>query len=533
MARIRSEAGPCTLQSGVCVHAIEAMRLRDEVARLRRDLAGQEGRVRRYENSTTPGMHGYNEERAKVRAAEERMLAAEEGRDVNENHTIGPPARHAGQQHGMEPVRTIKHEQEQCPRCGGHHVKRRRAYCKVIVDFDGDSRTMVVTLHTGHAVRCDTCRRTFKPDFPSIAGTCFGITALTHILEYAGKKNTDGDISYYLEKLYGHDCSANTIWNARKAIARTLAPTIQRIVDEMKKAPYLMIDETTYRYKKKKIYIWVVRTDTATLVVPAMGRGEIHAPGFLEQLGHIPVVVDGYSVYTGMFGIRQRCWAHVLLKAEEVYIRCRDPALKKVYLGLYHRLRNIHRRAKDIAKGTIHSGGADAATCLQMEREVAPIVAAYDGTGFDTHLENAMPHLFTFLRYPGLPSTNNATERDIRDAVVVQRRFRHKFVTSTGMWVFSMIHSFVSTCRKMRVAPGRMFMKIATMPGFDVISYGLSVLHPIWRCRPPHHAGQGLSQNPDHPRAGSTGRGATPAPPRNAAPTTIRRAESDRPTTMM
>ena len=235
---------------------------------------------------------------------------------------------------------------------------------------------------------------------------------------------------------------------------------------------------------------WVVRTDTATLVVPAMGRGEIHMPGFLKQLSHIPVVVDGYSVYTGTFRTRQRCWAHILLKAEEAYIRCKDPARKKVYLKLYHRLRNIHRKAKRIAEATAPTGGAGTDVCLRLEREAALIAAAYGNDRFATHLENALPHPFTFLRYPGLPSTNNATERDIRDAVVVQRRFRHKFATPAGMWVFSVLHSFAGTCRKMRVAPGRMFVRLATQPGFDVIQYGLSVLHPRALPAPaPHVAG--------------------------------------------
>ena len=478
IARIRGEAGACALQSGVCAHAAEAVRLQDEVSRLNRKLAGQEGRVRRYENSTTPGMHGYNEERAAVRAAEERMLAAEEGRETDENHTIGPPPGHAGQRREVEPVRTIRHQYDRCPGCGNDCIKQRRFYSKVIADFEGDSRTITVTLHTGHAVRCDMCRRTFKPDFPSIEGTGFGITVLGYILEYAVKKNTDGDIAYYMDHLYGHPCAANTIWNARRAMAHILAPTVRAIVEELKKAPYLMIDETTYRYKKKKIYVWVVRTDTATLVVPAMGRGDIHMPEFLKQLSHIPVVVDGYSVYTGAFRIRQRCWAHILPRAEEAYIRCEDPARKKVHLELYHRLRNMHRKAKRIAEATAPAGGADAATCLRMERDVASIVAAYGDDGFATHLGNAMPHLFTFLRYPGLPSTNNATERDIRDDVVVQRRFRHHSATPAGMWVFSMLHSFASTCRKMRVAPGQMFERLATQPGFDAISYGLSVLRP-------------------------------------------------------
>jgi len=107
IAEAESRTSPCDLQSGICVHAAEAMQLRDEVARLQKKL---DGRVRHYENATTPGRHGYNEARASVRAEEERMHAAEEGREVVENHTIGPPLGHAGQQSEIEPMRIVLYE---------------------------------------------------------------------------------------------------------------------------------------------------------------------------------------------------------------------------------------------------------------------------------------------------------------------------------------------------------------------------------------------------------------------------------------
>lgn len=507
IAEAESRTSPCDLQSGICVHAAEAMQLRDEVARLQKELDGLDGRVRRYENATTPGRHGYNEARASVRAEEERMHAAEEGREVVENHTIGPPLGHAGQQSEIEPMRTKKHEYERCPRCKGRHIRMRKEHSKIVVDFDGEYRDMIVTLHTGHAIRCDTCCSTFKPKFPSIQGTSFGITALCHILEYAGKKNTDKDIAEYMANLYKHKCTPNCILNARKAIARVLEHTTRRIIEELSKAPYLMIDETTYRYKKKQIYVWVIRTDTTTIVVPSMGRGELNAPGFLKPLKHIPVVVDGYAVYPNMFAVIQRCWAHVLLKSEEAYIRCKNTALKKIYMELYHRLRNIHRKAKRVAESTAPMGGAGTDVCLQLQREVEPIIAAYGNDGFATHLRNALPNLFTFLRYPGMPSTNNATERDIRDAVVVQRRFRHKFASPTGMWVFSILHSFISTCKKMRVVPMHMFNKVVTQSGFDVVSYGLSVLNPKALPVPPKHIGVETElECPIKPDAGDTRR---------------------------
>ena len=106
------------------------------------------------------------------------------------------------------------------------------------------------------------------------------------------------------------------------------------------------------------------------------------------------------------------------------------------------------------------------------------MVAAYGKDSFGTHPENAMPNLFTFLRYPGMPSTNNETEQDIRDAVVVQRKIRQKFVTPEGMQVFSIMMSFHSTCRKLNVIPSEMFERMIESPGFDFMSYGLSVLNP-------------------------------------------------------
>ena len=41
--------------------------------------------------------------------------------------------------------------------------------------------------------------------------------------------------------------------------------------------------------------------------------------------------------------------------------------------------------------------------------------------------------------HPGMPPTNNDTERDIRDAVVVQRKIRRRFVNARGRHVFSVI----------------------------------------------------------------------------------------------
>lgn len=527
MARLRAELTALSPESDGAAPE-EVRRLKAELAQVKKELEGRTGQLRRYENSTTPGRHGYNEDRARTHAEEQRMLAEETGDAIPENHKIGPPDGHPGARNQPRWNDVVEHHTERCPRCGNTHLKPRKLHSKTIIDFEGESRWMCVTLHRGRAVRCDICRMTFKPKFPSIGGTAFGIGVLGHILEYTGKKNTDGDIAYYMENLHGHTCAANSVWNARRALADMLAPVVRRIIDELRRAPYLMIDETPYPYKKGTAYVWVVRTDTASLVVPAAGRAGANAPEFLNELRHMPVVVDGYAVYYSLFDVIQRCWAHILLKAEEVHIRCKDPAQSAVYMKLYHRLCNIHRRAKGIAGATLYSGGADARTCLDLEREVAGIAAAYGDGDFATHLNNALPNLFTFLRHPGMPSTNNDTERDIRDAVVMQRRFRHKFARPEGMRVFSVLMSFHSTCRKLGVVPRIMFERMFESPGFDMVSYGLSALNPPALPAPPstggveHDSGReetpaGLPTGPDI----RSGRGAAAGRPHRIPATII------------
>ena len=87
-------------------------------------------------------------------------------------------------------------------------------------------------------------------------------------------------------------------------------------------------------------------------------------------------------------------------------------------------------------------------------------------------LTNAAPNLLTFLRYPGMPPTDNGTGSDIRDAVVLQRKFRHKFVSPEGMHVFSVVQSFNRTCRKLGLVPWMCVEKIAENPDYNIFEAG-------------------------------------------------------------
>ena len=209
----------------------------------------------------------------------------------------------------------------------------------------------------------------------------------------------------------------------------------------------------------------MVRSDNATLVLPMATRGEIVITEHLSGLLHIPVTTDGFAPYLKYFKILQRCWAHILRDAEAAYVLLeKDDPDRLYYRHMYRKLLTIFRDAKAVATKTADAGGADLHTCAKFEQRVMRIVSAYGTHKFATTLKGAAPNLFTFLRYPGMPPTNNPTERDIRDTSVVQRKIRHQFMNSRGMRVFSMIQSFNSTCRKQGLVPWKCMAKIVDDP---------------------------------------------------------------------
>ena len=67
----------------------------------------------------------------------------------------------------------------------------------------------------------------------------------------------------------------------------------------------------------------------------------------------------------------------------------------------------------------------------------------YGALKFAVTLYNTADNLFQFLRYPGMPPTNNS-DLDVCDWVVPQRNKHHKFMTQNDMMIFGILQSYTS-----------------------------------------------------------------------------------------
>ena len=407
-----------------------------------------------------------------------KAIDDEQAQNDATERTGGPTEGHTGCSHSNRPVRKVWHFKTRCTHCGATGCLRRgkRAAVELCNDFDGDRMRIEVVCHIGYHYACWACGGQQGPDLPTLKGTSFGPKALGVIVHLAGKKSVDADIAELFGDMFDFPVAETTIWNARQAAATMLEFTTKQIVAVLKKSKFLGVDETYYSINGEKGYVWVVRSDRATLVLAMPTRGATVVTEHMSELLHIPTTADGYSVYLTHFKILQRCWAHILRRAEEAYIHLpKEDPKRMVYYGLFRQLLEIFHDAKRVAARTAKDSGADMKVCLDFERRVKALVSAYGDHEFAVHLKNAAPYMFTFLRYPGMPPTNNDTERDIRDSVVIQRKIRRQFVNSLGMHVFSVIQSFNSTCRKLGLVPWKCIRKIYTDPFFNIFQAGPEV----------------------------------------------------------
>ena len=382
---------------------------------------------RRYEHQNLSGKTEYTRKRSRV--SEDMTQEAEDA--AGSSKKTGPPAGHKGCSHSNKPVRKVWHVFARCANCGGRHIKRGRCRCRLVNDFDGSHINIQTVAHMGWEYACADCGHVTGPDFPAIPGTSFGKKALGYIVYFGGKKNTDADIANYFGDLFHFETAETTIWNARRAAAGMLEQTMRYIMEELKRATFLGIDETRYTVNGKIGYVWVVRTDRAAFVLPMGSRSGLVLSTYFSGLADKPVVVDGYAVYPGFFKTIQRCWAHILRDAEAAYVSVgRNGPKREYYHTLYRRLLKVFHDAKRIADDAAGSGGADVGTCLDLERRVLEIATAYADHGFRTTLTNAAPNLFTFLRYPGMPPSSGHNDpitwpEKLQVSVMLQSRYPH------------------------------------------------------------------------------------------------------------
>ena len=346
-----------------------------------------------------------------------------------------------------------------CPGChvGLSHV---RPTCKLIRDLDEYYATRTFTAVI-EAAACPECGKKFKAPNPYLKGTSYGPVMLAVINALFARAVTDEDIAHLVRELFGVRTCTNAVTNARTAVSEylVLIGMIARIKAAILCQIWVQMDETVFkRGDWHRGYVWLACTPVAVFVWFAYNRSSTVLTEHFDWLRGKPTVCDGMPGYpSALTDIIQRCFVHLLRKAEELAVKSGDPADEARYdmmLELYEDAKRIKALAPS--------------THMDLSRRAHGIATSYEDGKVRTHLLNALPDMFTFLSYPGMPPHNNDTERAIRDGIIPQRNSRHKTMNARGRKTLSMLLTFALTCAKQDVSPGRGLLECLLDPDWDL-----------------------------------------------------------------
>jgi transposase len=320
--------------------------------------------------------------------------------------------------------RTVVHQAESCPDCGGKLNPGSDTRERLIEDLPEDVRIEIVR-HVIHRDWCPACRKVVEPVVTEAlpkAAIGNGILVLSAWLHFA----LGNTISQILEVFNFHlqfQMSPGGLVQMWHRLADILGTWYEEIMDDIQKAGVLHGDETGWRVNGKTHWLWCFTSRYATIFTIERSRGSPVVLEFIKDCFDGVFVSDFWYAYNILTCAKQKCLAHLLreLKRVEQYKDAgRDwPKFCKTLKRLLRDAIRLRKRREDLEETTY------AHRATRIEKRLALIMAQRwtnpEAQRLIKRLHRHQEELFTFLHRPEVPFDNNFGERSIRGAVIMRK----------------------------------------------------------------------------------------------------------------
>jgi hypothetical protein len=250
-------------------------------------------------------------------------------------------------------------------------------------------------------------------------------------------------IQEFLLDWLGLELGAATVERCVHEFGLASEPVVEQLIQEVRAADIIHIDETPWYQKGKLRWMWVATTALATIFRIGSRRKEelteLIGEAFLGWL-----VTDGYLAYRN-HPRRQRCLAHLIRKglalAEGYYgagcdfgrdfVRALRRLIERIHDGEDAQTPAVKRLMARIKWNCQCNRHVDEKKVRELAGEVL----------------NDWDAVVAFVFDPKLPPTNNDAERALRHAVIA-RRISFGTRTEEGSRFYAAALSVIDTCRK-------------------------------------------------------------------------------------
>ena len=351
---------------------------------------------------------------------------------------------------------------EGCGHCGGSLVLETTPSRRHQV-FDLPEVHYQVTEHRLYAGVCGCCGKRQVAELPvDVPSGQMGAGLISWITLMNGAcRLSTRQIQLLLNEQWHLLFSSGAISEATTPVSGWLQPLYAQVGEAVRSSPVVHADETTHYHRRERWWLWVLCSPQVVYFMTHYSRGKGAANALLDEF-HGILVTDqhgGYNDYPSER--RQLCWAHVIRKFKKMAQRYgRAGILGKRLLRLARLIVHLHNRRlaggysepayrQRIAKfrDAFRQSLTEGSRLRQAQHPDKPTKTANQCQ----RLLDDDPMLWTFLRHPGVPLTNNAAERALRPYVIWRKTsfFSQSF---RGDQFRPLILTVVETCKRLGIS---------------------------------------------------------------------------------
>ncbi len=364
-----------------------------------------EARLAKYENAHTPP-------------------SLRRGRNLKKDKTNkGKPGQKVGHK-GMTRPLAIPDSQvevtaDRCPDCGAKLNLPFRFESKVIEEIPEPQPVIVTEYKIAHYI-CPCCRKEVvarDANCPHEGKFGNNVIAQATLMRYEDRL-PHRKIQDALKRIHGLALSPATIFDLTRRAGEAVRPEYDAILERIRGAPILYVDETGIHVQGEKHWIWTFTTPSETFFVIRKSRGTSVLIEVLTRRFKGIIVCDGWKPYARFTKNLQRCWAHLLRESKDIAEKFEEAiplhnALKELYDLLTKALENdpppeVRMTLWELAREALRHW-------ISKEYSIEKV------RKFIGKINNGFEYWFTFIINPGVEPTNNRAERALRPHVVLRK----------------------------------------------------------------------------------------------------------------
>jgi transposase len=352
----------------------------------------------------------------------------------------------------------VEHWPERCQSCAHEFGERER------VDALEPSRRQVAELppiavrvseHRLHRVCCPACETVTTAEAPAGSRWAFGPRLQAAVATLAVRNRVSRRASTELAReLFGVELSTGCVDAILQRAGDALAAPHTRLEQEIRQSAVVNIDETGWKTRGERRWLWGALTPTTALFRIASGRHASEAQTILGERYDGIVCSDRYRGYDYLDpSRRQLCWAHLLRDftahsegmGEQREFGSAGLAITNTLFKAWQQFQQDGDRSK------LRRRIRPLQTKLRAELDLASRKSTRTKyhRQFARNLLARWPALWTFTHTDGVEPTNNHAERGLRGAVI-HRKLSFGTQSERGERTTERLLSASITCRLRR-----------------------------------------------------------------------------------